>query len=85
MARSISDTLRVIDEWIDSDSVGMLLIHKGPKKDLVVLAEETVKIPNLDAKSRAAVECLIEANRAFKVDVITGKDGPDRIKITRQL
>lgn len=85
MTRSTDDTLGVIEGWINSDSVGMLLIHKGPRKDVVILSEETVKVSNLDAKSRAAVECLIEANRAFKVDVITGKDGPDRIKITRQL
>ena len=85
MSKSTEDTLKAVGGWLNSLAVGSLLIHKGPRQDVVILAEETIKMANLDDKDRNAVTCLLAAHDAFKVDVITGKDGPDRIKVTRQL
>lgn len=85
MSRSTDEAKATASTWLDSDAVGMLLIHKGPRKDCVVLADETIKMADLDAQDRAAVNRLLLAHAAFKVEATTGKDGPDRIKVTRQL
>ena len=85
MSRSIEEAEVVIGDWLRSDAVGMLLIHKGPRKDVILLQDRTIKYANLSAEDRLAVDHLFQEHNAFKVEAVTGKDGPDRIKVTRQL
>ena len=86
MSRSTEYAEKVQAEWLASPSVGELLVHKGPKGDAVVLSKETIKVANIaDETARKCVYYLVKHFDAFNVEIVTGKDGPDRIKVTRSL
>jgi hypothetical protein len=85
MSKSTDYTDHAIKDWLTSQRVGELMVHTGPKGDSVVLVKETIKVVNLAQEIRAAVDLLVKSFDAFNVEIVTGKDGPDRIKITRQL
>jgi hypothetical protein len=85
MSKSTDYTDHAIKDWLTSQRVGELMVHTGPKGDSVVLVKETIKVVNLAQEIRAAVDLLVKSFDAFNVEIVTGKDGPNRIKITRQL
>lgn len=85
MSDSTSYAMDSLREWLSSKRVGEFVTHTGPKGDAVVLIKESIKYKDLDADAQVALKWIFNRFDAINLEIATGKDGIDRVKVTRSL
>ncbi len=85
------EVLRLVEEFVYSDKVGMLILNKGPKTEkhpnssFDMFLEETVKIDEMEEQAQKASTDLLALYDAMKVELHVGKYGLDRLRLSRKL
>jgi hypothetical protein len=89
MPKTIEEVHDILDEWYDTLQVGMLLIHKGPKRSgmhpLEVWKEETVKLHEMTPELQELIRSFLQTTGVDKAEFISAAGVPDRIKVSKQL
>ncbi len=83
--KTLSQVHEALDDYHDNRCVGLLLIHSAPGGGMELWSEQTVKLNELDREFKEAIETLAKGLGFLKAEIVTGPNGPDRIKITRRV
>jgi hypothetical protein len=77
---------KIVDEWLDSDMVGNLILYRSPHSDgAECILEQVVKMREMKATTQAAFGMFMDDLGVERGEVVRDKDGnPDRIKLTRR-
>ena len=85
------EALRLADEFVHSEKVGMLLIHKSPKTkehpqgDFTLFIEETLRFFELPEDVVKAAQEVLDSFDALKVELHSGEKGFYRLRLSRKL
>ena len=76
----------IVDEWMDSEMVGNLILYRSPHADgAECILEQVVKVHEMTPQTRAAFGMFMDDLGIERGEVIRNKDGePDRVKLTRR-
>jgi hypothetical protein len=84
--RTKEEVHKIVDEWLDSDMVGNLILYRSPHSDgAEAILEQVVKMREMKPTTAAAFGMFMDDLKVERGEVVRDKDGnPDRVKLTRR-
>ena len=85
--RTLNDTIKLLTEWHESNTVGNLNHYRYPGAQLIETIEErVVKINEMEPEVAAAFKLFMDALKIERGEVFRNSKGePDRVKGTRRI
>jgi hypothetical protein len=76
----------IVDEWMDSEMVGNLILYRSPHSEgAECILEQVVKLREMKPTTRASFGMFMDDLGIERGEVVRDKDGnPDRVKLTRR-
>ena len=84
--RTRKEVHEIVDEWINDDITGNLLIYHAPHSDgYEAIIEQVVKTREMEPTTRAAFGMFMDDLGIERGEVMRNREGePDRVKLTRR-
>ena len=84
--RTREEVHEIVDEWINDEMTGNIIIYHAPHSGgYEAIIEQVVKVREMEPTTRAAFGMFMDDLNIERGEVVRNKDGePDRVKLTRR-